>query len=186
MKNYKFIVAMIVIGTIIAGGLFAQEKYDGSKKNSILGTVGVFAVGIHYERALSKTWTVGAEFESDELLAIPSMDMFTANVFGRWYPTQKAMFVELGLGYGYASWEGYPTAEYNVVAGTPLLNVFSGFDLKAKIGWKLDVGKHGGFVIEPAMHVGVLLGYKETHGNTKYEFPGKAFFNPTFSLGWTF
>ncbi|MDR2480973.1 MAG: hypothetical protein LBD07_01590 [Spirochaetaceae bacterium] len=134
---------------VIATGVFAQEKYDGSKKNTIF--FGPVAAG--YERLITPALSAGAEaginlfalreFDSAFLIA-PSF----ADAFVRWYPWKRVFFLNLGLGYQ-GGGMGMEVSD-GKKAGV--------FHIKPQIGWKVDIGKAGGWIFETRVGFGTTVG----------------------------
>ena len=136
-----------VLAIVVAGGLFAQEKYDGSKKNTLF--FGPIAAG--YERAVLPVLSVGAE-AGVNLFAIRGFDSkflimpVFADAFVRWYPWKRIFFVNLGLGY---QGGGEETSD-GQSAGV--------FHIKPQVGWKIDVGEAGGWTFEVRAGFGMTVG----------------------------
>jgi hypothetical protein len=83
--------------------------------------------------------------------------------FGRFYPFQ-GLFVELGARFGYRT--GTEDYTYNGVTHGDVVYANSGFLLEPGVGWKFDLGRPGGFYIEPNLSVPIVMGSK------KYDFTG--------------
>jgi hypothetical protein len=133
----------LVLATLVAGGVFAQTK------NWISGQVSLLGGGAGYERTLMPILGVGGEAYFTSFFGI--FTTIAAEGFAKWYPFKKTFYVKLGLGFGYSpSFEG--------AKGNP------GFLVDPAVGWKIDVGKPGGFFIEPKAGIPIVIG-KEVIGN---------------------
>jgi hypothetical protein len=142
---------LVFILLIVAAGIFAQEKYDGSNKNTIF--FGLSAAG--YERALNKSFSVGAEAGVDFLGVAYNIIIspLYVDAFASWYPWQKIFFVSLGLGYaggGIATIKPEGDDEYT----------YGGFLVRPAVGWKIDIGKPGAWIFEIKTEVGMSFGGK--------------------------
>jgi hypothetical protein len=139
----KKLVLFSILTVIAVGGIFAQEKYDGSKKNTIY--FGPVMAG--YERALNQSFSVGAEVGINFFgicLATETglvMAPYFADVFARWYPWQRIFFVNMKLGY-----QGGDIGDAGV------------FHINPQIGWKIDIGKAGGWIFETRAGFGLTVG----------------------------
>jgi hypothetical protein len=146
----KKLILLLVLTVVAVGGIFAQEKYDGSKKNTFF--FGPVMVG--YERTLFKGFSIGAEAGID-LLGIDTgmgglaLMPFFADAFARWYPWQRIFFVNLGLGY-----EG---GGIRISLGNTG-EKSDGFHIKPQVGWKIDIGEAGGWVFEARAGIGMTFG----------------------------
>ena len=102
MKNYKFLTAMIVAGTIIASGVFAQAKTEagsnwGGKKDFASIDLYIIGGGARYEHLLTPKISAGADFYYLEN-SFSESNKFEMGLFGRYY-IWKGLFGELGLGF---------------------------------------------------------------------------------------
>jgi hypothetical protein len=65
-----------------------------------------------------------------------------------------------------------------------------GFHLKPGIGWKFDVGKPGGFVIQPSLHLPIVIGkyYYTDLGDFSYKNKTGVMFSfvANFGIGYIF
>jgi hypothetical protein len=154
MRSCKFFTALIVIGAIITSGVFAQEKYDGSIKNGISISMSYLGGGGQYERMITPKFSVGAEFFTNVFGGMINTFGSTMGLegFGRAYIWHGISF-ELGLGFGIQNGGIFigrkiDDLRYSVIGS--LIN--PGF------AWKFDVGKVGGFFIEPKITVPITIG----------------------------
>ncbi|MDR2509163.1 MAG: hypothetical protein LBC77_00805 [Spirochaetaceae bacterium] len=137
---------VLALAALAAGGAFAQEKYDGSKKNTIF--FGPVMAG--YERAIIPALSVGVE-AGINFFGLGTDSSFRiapafADGFVRWYPWKRVFFVNLGLGYQ-GSGMGMETDQS-----------YGAFHIKPQIGWKIDIGEAGGWIFEIRTGFGTTLG----------------------------
>lgn len=148
-KQVFFLCAVLALSG--AGKVFAQSDGDGSGgvKNWLSGEAGFSGFGVRYERMLSDTFSVGATGFINSALFF--WNSFGLQASGRYYPWAGNFYLELGLGAGvitggvgiYLADEWYYTVGGMVTPG---------------LGWKIDVGKPGGFFINPMISVPVVFG----------------------------
>jgi hypothetical protein len=145
----KKLMLFLVLTALAAGSIFAQEKYDGSRKNTIF--FGPIIAG--YERTLFNGLSIGAEAGFDYFALgtdgyIHLMPFF-ADAFVRWYPWKQIFFVNLGLGYqGGGLTAGISDDDTTV----------GGFHIKPQVGWKIDIGNAGGWIFEGRTGIGIAVG----------------------------
>jgi hypothetical protein len=147
MKIYKMILVLI-LALIIAEGVFAQDS--GGYKNNVTASAGILGVAASYERTLTPSWSAGGSIFYDWIFALSD---FGVTAFGRFYPWQKAFYVQLGMGFGFVShYEG------GYFKGYPVKTTTTGFMISPKIGWKIALGRTGHWTLEPALALNVALG----------------------------
>jgi hypothetical protein len=142
----KKLLLLSVLAAFAVGGAFAQQKYDGSFKNTIF--FGPVMAG--YERSILPMLSVGAEAginffglsNSGGMRIAPAF----ADAFVRWYPWQRVFFANLGLGYQ-GSGMGFESDLTESI-----------FHIKVQTGWKFDIGNAGGWVFEARTGFGMTLG----------------------------
>ena len=151
-------------------------------------------IGARYERMLNSTVSIGTNFyyyiPFDPEHGTGGM-IDTGNIFGidaniRLYPLKRKFFLGLALGYHNGgnemivgnestSWENgviLDKVDYATANG-------SGFAITGEMGWKIDVGKEGGFFVQPGFLGTVIMGKYKGHeygtgwtggygGNTKF------------------
>jgi hypothetical protein len=144
----------LILAVLIAGGIFAQEKSANVKNNWISGELGIFGFGARYEYMLSPNLSIGANVYFNTLIILNDFGV-TANL--RYYPWGKTFYAELGLGYGYHM--GFETIgkDENVTDIVDWLQT-TGILITPGLGWKIDVGKPGGFYLYPGIKVPIVLG----------------------------
>jgi hypothetical protein len=177
MKNK---IAILVLLTFAAGGLFAQEEMaeDSRPMNTITVDVGPTIVGLglggiigavsgggsgmgvgigaQYERHINQNFAAAlrvAYLMTGLSISGASVDInsFSVEGHGRFYPFGGAFFLDAMAGY----------ANFNMgISGGPINLSSDGNYVKlgGKLGWKIDFGKPGGFVFEPA--IGYSAGIK--------------------------
>jgi hypothetical protein len=180
----KKVFAVLILATLIAGGVFAQS---GGAKNWVGGQVSLIGAGARYERFLTPNWSVGGAAYWNSLF------FFWNNVgvkaFGRYFPWAGNFFAELGLGFGYRTgWDDY---EYEVNGVTydagSTLYATSGFLIEPGVGWKIDVGNPAGFYIEPIVTIPIVLGsQKFDWAGAEGEFKPGVGFIAAFGMGYAF
>jgi hypothetical protein len=161
MKNYKVIAAVLVMGIITAGTVFAQESYGG-KKNFVSADLGLLVAGARYERVLTPKLSVGADFYWANSFII--FNELEAGAFVRYYLV-KGLYGELGLGFHtHSGVEDYEYKYSGVTYSGSDLVLTSGFGISPALGYKFDPGKPGGFFLTPQVTVPITIGKKEVSG----------------------
>ncbi len=152
--------------TIVGAGIGAIGNTIGEDGVSSSG----FGIAAQYERQLLRKVSVGLRFaylggglgfaeEQSGLKAGLNMKLSSFSLEGhvRFYPFAKTFFLDGMLGYAYMSaafsGEVIGTSDYGVkvkeaVSFTASRNYFK---LGAKLGWRIDFGKPGGFIFEPSL-----------------------------------
>ena len=160
----KKALVLLVLAAALAGGVFAQEKASNIKKNWLSGELSLLGAGARYEYMLNKNWSVGVNAYWTSLFFV--YNDLGANVVGRFYPWGKTFFAELGVGFGAHS--GVETVDDTFTAGNRTYRVtgaelvtMNGVGIVPGIGWKLDVGKPGGFYMSPLLQVPITIGEKD-------------------------
>jgi hypothetical protein len=148
MKRFSLV---FVFAAILAGGAFAQEK-----KNFLSGTLGIVDLGIHYERMITPKFSLGAEIYLESFFVF--WNTMGVKALTRMYPRAGQFFMELGFGRGLYFGLQFDRDEYAYSSGG--LVVIEGFLVEPGFGWKIDFNEPGGFFIEPALSVPVVLGSK--------------------------
>ena len=168
-KNTITADAALTASTLIAWGIMG-----------ITGDMGdtVFGAAIQYERQILSKLSAATRFEYRGM-GISSSDgsrtdlaSFSAEGHTRYYPGEGIFFLDGMLGYAFFN---YKDERINVMTHY--------FKLGPKLGWRIDFGKPGGFVLEPS------LGYYFAIGKTNMEFiegsdEGSVFFNQLLNQLW--
>ena len=139
------------------------EKYANVKNNWISLELTYLGIGLRYERMLNANISIGANFN----YGFPPMYLnrmtntyCEINAFFRGYPWGKTFFLGIGLGYNYGY--GGPFYQYffynNNVYVRDYDNYVHGFTIIPEIGWKIDIGKPGGFYLMPCLTFPVIFG----------------------------
>ena len=126
---------------------------EGLIINSLLVSAMIreFAIitAFQYERQIMKKFSLGSRVEM--FYFGEDMINFSAEVHARYYPSSDVFFLNGIL--GYAAF----LHSFEMDAQRSLTNYFL---IGAKIGWRIDFGKPGGFVLEPS------FGYTLAFGKT--------------------
>jgi hypothetical protein len=147
----KRVCVVLVLVSVLAGGLGAEELWGG-KKNFVSGDVGLFGMGARYERLdIAPKMSVGVDVYWAS--AFFWLNELEAGVFGRYYPgtftgALTGLYGELGLGFH---------------THTGVLSITSGAALSPGVGVKFDPGKAGDFFVEPGLIISITIGEKN-HG----------------------
>jgi hypothetical protein len=155
----KKVFAVLILATLIAGGVFAQS---GGAKNWVGGQVGLLGAGVRYERFLTPNWSVGGAAYWNSLFFF--WNNMGVKAFGRYFPWAGNFFAEMGLGFGYRT--GTEDYEYKSYDGTTItagdtVYAISGFLIEPGVGWKIDVGAPAGFYIEPILTLPIVMGSRQ-------------------------
>ena len=141
-KVYLFVVLVF----IMAGVVFAE---GGGQRNWISGEISLLGVGARYERMLNDNFSIGATAFFNSFLFF--WNSYGIQATARWYPWVSNFYAEIGLGYGFVS-----TGEYDA----------NGLMITPTIGWRIDVGRPGGFYINPMIAVPITVGSRRYHDYT--------------------
>ncbi|MDR1785863.1 MAG: hypothetical protein LBR23_05285 [Spirochaetaceae bacterium] len=133
-------VVLVVLMTLVIGGIFAQEELWGGKKNFVSAQISIIGDGLRYERFLLPKLSVGVDAYYSSIILWTEME---GGAFARYY-LWKGLYGELGLGY-----------HIHMVLDT---GASSGVSISPGLGWKFDPGKPGGFFVEPGVTVPITLG----------------------------
>ena len=163
----KRMLLLVIILLIVIGGAFAQEK-ERTNSTITLG-VGILSAAFNYEYNFNRYLSVMADVSCNTLLFAYE---YTASGKGRWYPFGRAFYLELGLGYVYGKGIGGMLAD--MLLGTMTLGLYflavedwqkrfesGGLLVQPGLGWKIDIGKRGGFVLPINMGLDIKIN-KET------------------------
>ncbi|MDR2747908.1 MAG: hypothetical protein LBB77_10750, partial [Treponema sp.] len=104
--------------------------------------------GVQYERVLTPKFSVGGGAYFNSLFFL--FNNLGVEAMGRYYIWQ-GLYAQMGLGFG---------MRMGVGSGLDLY-VVRGFLLDPTAGWKIDLGRPGGFFIEPLVSVPIVLGKKD-------------------------
>jgi len=146
----KKIFLVLAIATLVAVGAFAQS----GPKNWISGEVSLFGAGVRYERMLNNKMSVGANAYWTTLIIWNELE---AGGSFRYY-IMPTFFVGGGLGFH------IHTGTHEYAPGYDWFAAITGVAITPEVGWKIDVGKKGGFFIEPGVKIPVTFGMLESWG----------------------
>ena len=158
----KYIILGLVFFVIVNGYIFSDDDVENVfPKNTITvdmgltvstlitwGIIGdtVFGTAIQYERQVLNKISLASRFEY-RVISISSSDSsrtttssFSAEGHGRYFPGEGIFFLDGMLGY----------ANFNY-RDEAINSISHYFKLGAKLGWRIDFGKPGGLVLEPAI-----------------------------------
>jgi hypothetical protein len=191
----KKILALMVLAAVAAGGIFAQEKTANVKRNWLSGEASMFGGGARYEFMISEKLSAGVNIYWTSLIVLND---FGVNAALRFYPWGKMFFAEIGLGYGlhselktFTTTADYNTGYNNLSVSTKWygMTFMDGFNMVPGIGWKIDLGKPGGFFISPSVQLILTFGtwkYSAVHSDLEDESGVGVDVRPSFGLGWAF
>jgi hypothetical protein len=144
-----------------AGKSTTQSKKAAPQiDNWISGELGLFGIGLRYERMMGPEFSIGAETYWNSTFFVWNDGGII--VFGRYYLGQF-LFAEGGVGYNYHT--GIGDYEWKSGGQTYTLNnqwiSTSGFVISPGLGWKIDSGEPGGFFVQPGIKIPVTIGTKK-------------------------
>ena len=149
----KKIVIFMVLAMVIATGVFAQGL-----KHWISGEASLLGGGIRYEYMVSPKFSIGANAYAHSLFIF--WNDFGVSANARFY-ISKIFFLEGGLGFSYHTGTiRYTYKFYGSEVSDRWLGSITGAAIIPAIGWKIDVGKPGGFFVQPGLKLPVTLGAK--------------------------
>jgi len=136
------------------------------------------SVGARYERMLGSKISLGTNFYwfipviSDYSLDAEGIDIDNGNIFGidasfRLYPTGNEFFLGIALGY-HSGGNWADEVSYSYPKYYSLHSDYTGFAITLDLGWKVDVGKEGGFFVQPGFLGTFNLGNVD-HSHTDYD-----------------
>jgi hypothetical protein len=165
----KGILVLVVLAVLAAGGAFGQEKAANVRNNWVSGELSLIGIGASYERMAGAKFSVGLDAYWNSLFFF--WNELEAGVFGRFYPKGRSFFLEAGLGY-----------HVHTSLSLDDSKAITGFSITPALGWKIDVGKPGGFFIRPGVKFPITLGTNDLDN----EFDTGVGFLPYISLGGAF
>jgi len=115
----------------------SSGKSANSRNNWLSFELAYIGLGVRYELMLGPDVSLGASIYYD-LILYGNLDI---NAFFRLYPTGKSFFFGTGFGYCLNLYQDYD---------------WGGFTIIPEMGWKIDVGKVGGFYIMPCISVPLI------------------------------
>jgi len=185
-KKIGFIFFVLVL--VCIGGLFAEDRAANIKNNWISGELSLLGVGARYERMLNSNLSVGANVYWSSFFFLYNELGLDASV--RFYPWGKNFFA--GIGLGFHTHTGVSTGKDTDVFGveyeyTESIQI-NGVAITPELGWKIDVGKEGGFYLQPGIKLPITLGEKTgfLFGSDETKFGVGVGFVPYFGMGFAF
>jgi hypothetical protein len=181
------------IGPLIIGLAFwavGDMMNSGEGDDPGVSTSG-FGIGIQYERQIFDNFSVAGRFaylgvtagmsdsyyDEDAHVNVgtsleASITSFSIEAHARWFPFAKRVFFLGGmLGYGYLSFGGSGSivGEDSETGQNEKWEVSESFSrsylkLGAKLGWRIDFGRPGGFTFEPSFGWSGAIGLGDTFG----------------------
>ncbi|MCL2764495.1 MAG: DUF4339 domain-containing protein [Treponema sp.] len=135
-----------------AGGERGEDnavKSANARDNWLSFELAFAGIGVRYERMLGSKISLGVNAYwnpfSDPMIA---PEYYEINTFFRLYPWGKTFFLGIGLGYN-EEIEGIYHIHHDYI--------FNGFTIIPELGWKIDVGKAGGFYLMPCITYPIVL-----------------------------
>ena len=138
MKKFVFV---LILAVIITGSISAQEF-----RHWLSGEVSLIGVGARYEFMLNEKISIGATAYWHSFFFFWNSAGIQAT--GRYYFLPNGLYGELGAGFGTVT---------NFDEDSFFVQI-TGFMITPTLGWKIDIGKPGGFYINPMIAVPIVLG----------------------------
>jgi TolB-like protein len=131
-----------------------------ARPNWISGELALIGVGARYERMLGSRISLGLSLFFNEIAY--GEEYYGVDAFLRFYPWGRTFFMSAALGFhNYYAYYGY----YDIY----------GLGVTMEIGWKFDVGKVGGFFIQPGIATHFMPGEDFLRSGRLYFGMGYAF-----------
>jgi len=173
--------ALLIVGILVflSGNIFADDEYEVNfPKNTITLDTGLFlytpifwevtdfrynfiGTAIQYERQILEKMSLAVRVDYRGLYIFDDsktiMSAISLEAHYRYYPTGGTFFLDGML--------GYANFYYLFDSSRKTTESYSHyFKLGGRLGWRIDFGKPGGFVLEPS------FGYYGAFGKTSIEF----------------
>jgi hypothetical protein len=194
LRKHFAIFVFCSLTAFTAGGVFAQEKTANVERSWLSLEPSVVGSGWRYEFMINEKLSLGLNcYATFSGLLFNDGDFndgdmnFGANVVGRFYPWGKTFYAGLGSGWGY-----HDGREDFIKDGNTFSNKFvtrTGYDIVPELGWKIDVGKPGGFFLNPLVQVQLTLGTPKittSIGDIEGDFGMNVGFRAAFGIGGSF
>ena len=157
----KKIILFLIVMFVFSGFVFSQE--EDAAHNTISVHFGLVGIEGSYEYQFNRHFSVLGSASASTMIF---MWDWALSGKGRVYPFGKAFYLEMGLGYVHMKGASAGMAElvlnaltfglYYAIAGTPEeLQAKSGLLIQPGLGWKIDIGKPGGFVLPISMGIDI-------------------------------
>ena len=168
---FKKIIILLILGSLISIGVFANENENEFRHHRVALTVGVLGGDLSYEYMFNPNFSVLGQIAYHSFIFA---DSFSVTARGRVYPGGKSFFLDLGLGYSFGY--RFPIEEIiidlvlGVVTGGLwfLTDEFQnkeysdgvyehGLSIQPGMGWNIDIGKHNRLMLPISMGLDVRV-----------------------------
>ena len=161
----KITLCMVIL--IFVSGIAFSQQYESDQFNTLglhLNLIGAGAA-FNYERSFNPNFSLLGEISLD---IIPVA--FTLAAKARYYPFGRAFYLEMGAGYGMTiGYVGLIAGYANLIAEMFTFGLadtnwdvwMHGVVLTPGLGWKIDLGKPGGFTLPIGLGINIFLGPRE-------------------------
>jgi hypothetical protein len=176
----KKVLVLAAFAMLVSGGVFAQEKTANVKQHWLSVEAGLVGAGLRYEYMQNRYGSAGFLVYAEGVL----MSQGGLSLVGRFYPWGKTFYAGLGFGVGlhYKSLDLVERETRDergrVTSRSKSADGIVGFDIVPEIGWKIDVGKPGGFFLNPYFQVPLTLGFGSDWWGIHYRL--------ALGMGWSF
>jgi hypothetical protein len=155
-RLFMFFCGIIICATILNAQSTQRHWISASPGLRVGGSSFVWpAAELRYELMINSLFSIGAYVYYEHSYGI--------GITGRWYPSSKSFFLELGSGYN----KFYANNIYfddNTRQWVDYIENYNGIDIIPGLGWRIDVGKPGGFYIAPSVKFPIIFRwYKNPH-----------------------
>jgi len=170
--------AAIILIMVIFGNLYAHDDHEFAK-NRIALSLGLLGADLSYERMIVQNFSVLGQV-SYTTWAIADSLAFDGKA--RWYPFYGAFYLEMGLGYsnGYNATEVLAEFVADLILGVITLGLWfasdnfqnrwsevhierqHGLSIQPGMGWNVDIGKKGGFMLPISLGLNIRLSENTT------------------------
>ena len=116
-------------------------------------TLAHIAGELRYEYIINPSFSVGA-YTYYEL-------SFGTGISGRWYPSSKSFFFEVGLGYNKLFGNSI-YLEHDTDKWIDFKFDYNGIEIVPGIGWRINIGKPGGLFITPSVRYPIIYRWYKT------------------------
>ena len=175
-----------------------RREMDGPVR-WISGEVSYLGAGFRYDRSLNEFFSLGVNLFGN-FTGLSAHDYLLAYAYGlvataRFFPLARmegfflirSLYLELGVGAGYVGRRGSSRTvwvdQWDIYSELESTRRIFGFMLAPAVGWRIDVGRPGGFFINPFVSFPIAIGnsfvwsfeeFINDDGRTEYHFPGGA------------
>ena len=145
-----FFLLLINLGNIAGQDMDVKNWISGEH-----GLTGIIGLNLRYERMLNEKISISALLTANVTAIMQYMD-YSVQTALRWYPWEGKFYSELGLGFGHI----YIYHDHDPVDDMCTISNILGIRLSPAIGWKFDLGKPGGFFLNPMVRMPIVVGTK--------------------------